>query len=290
MGLTLPLMAPAAGQTQPTQGQHIKMYPGSLRHFRVESDGEVKWMSSTGDTLGSGKEFAFIAPLQPIVAAVMATDASTGAILYSVLVEVPERTNDSVILVEASEQGVRGRFGQVLFEAELLGQQQARARYWIEGGDLELAVEIHSPERGELIWAEQRLDGYGAATTAELDALHEIAAGPLWQALSLTSLDLACLPESEEISPAAGAALLMPWQAILKYLTPARNEVIPHFAGLSACGYFEVSEAGVSKHPVPAPGVMLLSHESPVPATFGFFPFDGSGQVQLPQSEGRDEP
>ncbi|TVQ96787.1 MAG: DUF4214 domain-containing protein [Desulfovibrionales bacterium] len=119
----------------------------------------------------------------------------------------------------------------------------------------------------------QTLDGKGALSAQEQQALADLFSDPAGRAMALAALEAGCLPESE-ITPRQLAALLAPLQLALKYLHPDRVQRIMDLAGQTSCDYFNAYS-----HQVPRTA-LLLSPATPVPAVFGYVPFDEHGAVE----------
>lgn len=176
---------------------------------------------------------------------------------------------------------VEGSLEGVGFEAGAEGETGARARFWWEGEeDSALAVAIEGPAAGSMEWKGVRLDGYGALSAAEEEALVDLEQALPATTVARIALDLACREGAEELSPAVGAALLMPTQMALKYRTPSSHlaEAIARMAHQSECQYLRGPLDTIDPERAPAPGVVALSGESPLPMAAGYFPFDGEGQ------------
>lgn len=173
---------------------------------------------------------------------------------------------------------VSGSFGDVRFEAQALGAKQARARFWLPGSDeQQVTVAIEGVTQGLLIWQAHEITGRGAVDDVTAEALATLAQGPMAAALARVPLDLACQPEVEPVPAALGAALLMPWQALLKYVADDPAAAAERQSAASVCGYFGRRPAQgllAQAHP----NLMMLSREGRVPAVFLFLPFDGAGQ------------
>ena len=175
-------------------------------------------------------------------------------------------------------QRVEGHFGTVHFEAWKDGPEGAQARYWIEGGEAaELKVAIESERQGQVDFADWTFDGRGILPDDRIASLETLAAGPMALAFARIPLDLACRPEAETVPAAVGAALLMPWQLLLKYAIDHPVDVAHSTALQADCAYFERRRPG-SPLPVPYPQMVSLSHEERIPMAVPYFPLDGAGQ------------
>jgi hypothetical protein len=133
------------------------------------------------------------------------------------------------------------------------------------------------PRRGELSWRGRRLRGGPPLAPADAAALDELARSPLAGALARVPLDLACRPGADELHPALGSALLLPWQMVLAYATVDVPAAVREAAGRSECQHFRgLSEPTAGR--VPSPAVVALSFEAPLPVAAGYFPFDSGDQ------------
>lgn len=176
----------------------------------------------------------------------------------------------------APDAAIRGRFGSVSYRVEVGGETAAQARYALDGGG-ELRVEIAAGDRGTMVWGGTAIDGFGPLAGEQEAALADLAAdGVMAYALAMAPLELAC--ERDDVPPAALAALLLPWQLLLKYHAAAPAEEIRSAADQASCLYFaSPREAYESSRPLRA--YPLLSYEDPFPNVFGFAPFDAAGAL-----------
>lgn len=183
-----------------------------------------------------------------------------------------------VYAVHDDGRRVEGRFGELHFEASANEDGSAVARYWLEGADADaLEVDIASEREGRVDWAGQSYDGRGPLAADRIDALEALAAGPMLPGLARVPLDLACRPEAEPVPPAVGAALLMPWQLLLKYAIDQPAEAARKTALRADCAYFDRRQPG-SPLGVPYPHLVSLSQEERIPVAVPYLPFDGKGQ------------
>lgn len=153
-----------------------------------------------------------------------------------------------------------------------------------------MAVRVTAADAGSVTWQGQTFTGKGDLTEQQRISLRELVDGKLGPALVFASLELACRPEASEVKAAAGAALLMPWQLVLKYLSPYPAATARHYASLTACRYFpdvtapsDTLDAALP----PAPNIMMLGNESPIPSVLLFFPLDGEGAMRPPGASSR---
>jgi hypothetical protein len=190
------------------------------------------------------------------------------------IAEIPQ---ELVLDPPGEDGGISGSYGSVRFSATPEEEGKARARYWLTRRSEEITIHINDYDVGEITWNGLAIDGYGVLTGEEEQALGELAASELADALAMIPLDLACHQGAADLGPAVGAALLMPWQMILKYLKANPAEVAEELASRSSCTYFADTMTLVEDMNVPSPAVVMLSPTRPIPAAFGYFPFDGEG-------------
>jgi hypothetical protein len=124
------------------------------------------------------------------------------------------------------------------------------------------------------------VDGLGALTPDEQAAVDALATGPLADALALVPLQLGCAPDAASVPLDAVAALLAPWQAVLKYNELDRASKAQEMAARSGCAYFADSDGSELGRPLNH--LVQLSYESPLPTVFGVFPFDADGEAVDP--------
>ncbi|HEY3446171.1 MAG TPA: hypothetical protein VGK67_07390 [Myxococcales bacterium] len=145
---------------------------------------------------------------------------------------------------------------------------RAEARYELAGGQ-RLVVRLTGPEQASLQWGGVELAGFGALTGKEQAALSDLAQSPIAPAMAAVTLFLGC---RQDVRPADLAALLFPWQMLFKYrggaAPEARVAAIRALGARSPCGYFQALSPG---------GPLQLAEDNPLPAVFGYFPFDAAG-------------
>jgi hypothetical protein len=159
---------------------------------------------------------------------------------------------------------------KVFFSATVDGQ----ASFWLEeapdSGVLE--VDLRNTESASLRWGEVVLDGLGALTSEELNALNEVLSGDLNFGLLMVPLDVAC---QGDVDPVQVAALLYPLQLRFKYQEANRPEMAKLLASLSACNY-----GGEENLSLGSASLIQMMPSSPVPVVLGYFPFDPEGAVE----------
>lgn len=154
----------------------------------------------------------------------------------------------------------------------------AKAVYRTPNG-CELTSTVTSHDEATLDFGGVTVDGLGEPTEAEKQALAALGASRLIDALVTAPLDVGCNPT---VPPAYEAALLFPWQVLLKYdpVPATRIDDLKTLASASQCKYFterRADDASGSKM-----GPMRLSNDHPFPAVFAFFPLDEAGATEHP--------
>lgn len=172
---------------------------------------------------------------------------------------------------------VNGATKTLQFAAASQGNGKATAFYRFSDGSAEVTIDLQGADKGTITWKGITIDGYGALTSPEATAIQELTSGDLWLAIAVVPLDLGCLAKDKD--PAALAALLMPWQMVLKYKIPDRAEKMQVLSRGSACSYY-----GNILGSKPTSAAVLLSNEDAVPYVYGYFPFDGEGAVETSSS------
>ncbi len=178
--------------------------------------------------------------------------------------------------IDVDGQSVDGRFNRLRFKARLTGEGQATASFERVAG-MTLVSTITGPRQGTLEWRGTTLDGVGSLTLEELEATAHFADRIKAEVLALIPLDLACRPGADELDPAIGAALLLPWQILLKYQPEGEIPTPPQAATRSQCQYALSPLEAIDPKRTPSPSVVGLSTEQPVPMAIGYFPFDREG-------------
>lgn len=194
--------------------------------------------------------------------------------------EGPGRAHGLRAAIDVGAQAVEGELEGVRFEARASGETGAWARFWWQGeADAALAVAVEGPASGSMEWKGVRLDGYGALSAAEEEALLDLEQALPAMTVARIALDLACREGAGELPPAVGAALLMPTQMALKYRTPSAQlaPAIRRMAAQSECQHLRGPLETIDPERSPAPGIVALSDAAPIPLAAGYFPFDGEG-------------
>lgn len=167
---------------------------------------------------------------------------------------------------------VSGRYGDVSFTAGGSDGDQGHAQFRSSGSVLTVALD---GESASLTWGEVTIDGYGELNKAERAALRAMSTDPMARAITMVALDLGCRNEAQQLDAGAFAALLFPWQMILKYEIADRGRAIPHFLAESSCRFTGFAEDGTEE---PLNLAVFWDNSHPIPTTLYAFPFDGDGQ------------
>lgn len=156
------------------------------------------------------------------------------------------------------------------------------ATFRLKGAPAEetLTVALSEEQTASMTWGGVTLDGLGALTAEEQDAMDSLLVRhyDLLNGLEMIPLELACLGE-EVIDAKQVAALLFPVQMRSKYADRSRQSTASHLISLSTCDYGTHHESRAAH-----PSVLQLTPAMPVPVVFGYFPFDPIGAVESPAS------
>ena len=128
-----------------------------------------------------------------------------------------------------------------------------------------------------LTWSGLELNGIGPRTDAEKSALTQLSTSTLAGALARVPLEIGCVANSD--APQL-AALLFPWQMLLKYVDANRATSVKTFAKAVSCAYFHELTLDGGAYP-PATSRLRLENDTLVPNVFGIFPFDKNGATEL---------
>jgi hypothetical protein len=120
-----------------------------------------------------------------------------------------------------------------------------------------------------ITWKGVTIDGFGALTQTEEQALQSLAQSGLAEALAMIPLDASC--GAVELDPAAAQALLLPWQIVLKYSSCHSASDARAMGEKSACSYFNNLDT------TKMPKYIFMSKNDPIPYVFGSAPFDEIG-------------
>ena len=269
-------MLAACGRDEPVQSYSGGLYPGASLQFRIPSSEPLLAQTDVGEFITTpGLEHAFyVAPLEngEDRYSIGSEDGSRIIVQGSIVVDMSPPAAIEVIESDNRTQA-SGRYGSVEFAVLANDARTASATYAVDGRQLVVTID---GDRAEVQWDGITLDGYGELRDDEAKALREISTGPLARALTMVPLDLGCLIETYELPLSAYAALVFPWQVILKYEVADRGYVIPHFLARSGCSFTGLPDPQGLK---PANGSIVWDRRYPIPTTPFLFPFDGAGQL-----------
>lgn len=167
----------------------------------------------------------------------------------------------------------------LLFSASPDGATGAVARFQLAGATETVTVKLTSATAAEMNVGGLVITGNGTPTATAQTQLAALAASPLARMMALAVLELGC--RSESIEPVELAALVFPWQVLLKYTAANRGTEVQALAAQSACGYFRTPQ---SSGAAPVPSLLGLSFDDPVPNVFGYFPLDQLGALEVASS------
>ncbi|MBI4512017.1 MAG: hypothetical protein HY698_20465 [Deltaproteobacteria bacterium] len=118
------------------------------------------------------------------------------------------------------------------------------------------------------------VSGRGRKSDKEIQAIASLASSELATAIVMVPLEIGCMNDLS-LTDVQRAALLMPWQVLLKYDSQFRSKSLAMEKDAS-CRYLGVNlddpEAASS-----SPSGLQFSREDPIPHVFGYWPFDGEG-------------
>ncbi|MCP4600358.1 MAG: SUMF1/EgtB/PvdO family nonheme iron enzyme [Proteobacteria bacterium] len=155
------------------------------------------------------------------------------------------------------------------------GSVTASISQGVNRADNTLDIRIDSSS-ATITWNGVTIDGFGPLTSAEEQALNNLAQSGLAESLAMIPLDASC--GSVELDLAAAQALLLPWQLLLKYTSCDPAADARALADKSACSYF--GDIDFDK----MPKYILMSDNDPIPYVFGSIPFDEAGAISADQA------
>jgi hypothetical protein len=186
----------------------------------------------------------------------------------------------------APDEGISGQIGSTRFWARAEGDGRSEARYSVAGSD-DLLVFVRDEDHAELVWRGVAISGRGPLSSVQEAALRDLTEGPYRRAIVRAPLELACA--FGDIAPSVYAALVFPWQLMLKYLIEDREAHMQMALDDASCAYLPTLEQLATNHPRPA--FPIVSWTLPFPYAFGFLPFDAEGTLEVSpaaRSDGRD--
>ena len=182
--------------------------------------------------------------------------------------------------IDVEGQSVEGRFNRLRFEARLTGDGQATASFERVAG-MTLVSTISGPREGKIEWRGTMLDGFGPLTSEEVESAAHFADRIKADVLALIPLDLSCQPGADELDPAIGAALLLPWQFLLKYQPEGEIPTAEQAAVESRCQHLARPTEARDQERAPSPSIVALSAGQPFPVAAGYLPLDRDGLATL---------
>ena len=228
---------------------------------------------------GGDREPSATSELDPVTA-----DAGQGS-QSAVPGSTPRQPADGLeAVIDVERQSVQGRFRHLRFEARLTGEGHAEASFERSIG-MTLVSTVSGPRLGALEWRGTTLDGSGPLTVEEMDAAEHFASRIKADHLALIPLDLSCQAGADQLDPAIGAALLLPWQVLLKYQPQGEIPTPPQAAAESQCQHLLRPLDAIDPNKAPSPAVVALTIEHPVPMATGYFPLDLDGIADAKASE-----
>jgi hypothetical protein len=267
-------------ETNADSGGDQRLYPGATLHITVDHPTDLSATAELGVISVGGGAIVYHAPLESVVDRYSVTISETGEVVRQGTVTVGFPPAADLEILDGDDDGdagesVRGRYGDVAFEAASQGNLTATAAFRGSGASDALEVVI-AEGRGHMTWRGMRLDGYGPLSAAEAQALQELSTGDLAGALTRVPLDLGCQEGASALPLSLHAALIYPWQMILKYEIAARAPVIRQFLTESGCAFAGFAGSGEDE---PLNGAIIWDMNHAIPMAHMIFPFDGVGEA-----------
>ena len=280
LGLFFIAMATGCGRdAEPVEAWSGPLYPGAGLQFELDdrgADNPFVLAAEFGDIYRDGGRVWYNAPLTPRQDTYSIADADSGETLAAGTITIDMLPVADLELLDAGSNDVSGRYGDVVFSATGIESTRGTASFEMPGSGETLTVSIDGTA-ATLAWNGISIDGFGALIDAERDALRSLSTHPIARALTMVALDLGCRDEAASLDDAAIAALLFPWQVILKYEVADRGREIPHFLAESSCSFSGFREDDKDE---PLNLAVLWDNSNPIPTTLFLFPFDGEGQAE----------
>lgn len=271
------LMLAACGQdSAPTESYSGTLYPGASLVFAVSPTEPLHARTDIGEFFTYlGDDYAlYVAPLENGTDRYAIESAEGSRVIARGEVVVDMAPSADIESLESDNRTqAAGRYGPVEFSVSASDDATARATYVVDGRELKVSI---GGGRGRIEWNGLTLDGFGELGDDEAAALREISTGPFARALTMVSLDLGCREEAYGLPLSAYAALIFPWQMILKYEIVDRGYVIPYFLLQSRCSFSGLPDPAGEK---PINGSIMWDRVYAIPMTPFLFPFDGAGQL-----------
>jgi len=276
--LSITALSGCGRDAEPVAAYSGPLYPGAGLYYEFDdggADNPFVLAAEFGDIYREGGRVWYNAPLTPQVDAYSVADAESGKALAAGTITVDMPPVAELELLDAGSNDVSGRYGDVAFSATGHDATRGAAEYTLPDAT-SLTVTLDG-NTAALVWNGVSIDGYGTLADDEREALRSLSTSPLARALTMVALDLGCRDEARALDDAAFAALMFPWQVVLKYEVADRGRAIPHFLAESSCRFSGFREAGSDE----ALNVAVLwDNGNPIPTTLFLFPFDGAGQAE----------
>ena len=184
----------------------------------------------------------------------------------------------------APDEGISGHIGAARFWARADADGRSEARYSVAGSG-DVMVFVRDLDHAELVWNGVAISGKGTLSGVQEAALRELTEGPYRSVLVRVPLELGCA--FGDIDPAVYAALVFPWQLMLKYVIDDREAHMQMALDDASCAYLPTLEQLATNHPKPA--FPLVSWTLPFPYAFGFLPFDAEGALEATPATASDD-
>ena len=192
------------------------------------------------------------------------------------------RKNDNLILKQYGEdESLFGSYQTTTgSKVDFVVTKDGFATFGVDGGveNEILQVGLLDDRTTRLSWSGITIDGFGELSSEEQVALDSLTASDLSHAIEMIPLDIACRGE-DKITAKQVAALLVPLQMQFKYLVSDRIEETNRLIALSSCNYGNATDNSGE-----VASLIQFAPSMPVPVVFGFFPFDGEGAIESPES------
>lgn len=255
------------------------LYPGATYVLQLKSG--KAWFAETnagGVDITNDDRLIYKAGLENMRATVELREAEYLPVIdeKTFVVEMPPVTELIIETMEHDGSGIL-HYGEITITTEWSDSNGAQVSFSNDATGRSL-VSTFDNSMAALELNGQSIDGLGHLSKQEAQALQEISTGGFAAAVTMAGLDLGCHKEAESIPPQIHAALLFPWQLILKYQLTDRSSVIKHFVQLSACGFVDAPVNGGDK---PLNESVFWNRDHIIPSTAFYLPLDGEGQMEV---------
>jgi hypothetical protein len=175
----------------------------------------------------------------------------------------------------AADSAISGHVGPVRFWARSIADDEAEAQFQLPESGHSLHVVIVDSTTASIVWNGVSIGGYGELTSTQVLALAELESTPLFRSLWRVPLELAC--HFDHLAPQIYAALLFPWQVMLKYRVTDRPQHLTNALADVSCAHLPTVQQLVDG--APRPRVALLERSLPFPYVRTFWGFDEAGAI-----------